>query len=171
VSHLWGEESVDEESLAILERHKLAASIDRDALMALRHSANRDVVGVLFEIITTASLVRKIAPALSAADAYAFIRGYVARCIHEDRGSDFFLSRYEACWTTASLLNGSWTGMDEEERVRWKDWLRELVGRCDNDERLAIETGFLEHLDKRAFAGMKARDFLPSGNAWPPGPR
>ncbi|WDI42601.1 hypothetical protein [Bremerella sp. P1] len=105
------------------------------------------VLGVLWQMVS--SHWDRIAPAVDLVDCNRSIARYLLKCIEQNpTPDDFVCSNYEAARELLPLVHSMERGERERPGLVQEtlENLREVYLRGDDNTRLCIETGFLEHL-------------------------
>ena len=149
----------------------VAIPLERFLMWGLSDDIN--VQGAAFMLFEDAEMRSRITPPVPFADFVGFHLRYYERCIRDDPSwqDDMLLSRYNACYSCRSLITwlsnppqvdyvvngrrlqtwlGTVSGVSRERGVNGLDvakgWIRALYESGENEVRLALETGVLEHL-------------------------
>ena len=124
-----------------------------------------DVLGATYAFITDPKHYPRIEPPLAFADYYPFVIRYVERCLRENPDGEWADSRYLAGHSLVAWFVKFW---DDPEVPRhslhdMKRWLGGLYKAGDEELRICIVTGILEHLFERPDISDYFRDWKKDG--------
>jgi hypothetical protein len=94
------------------------------------------------------SFCERVKPFLSLEDYQRVLLPYFRRCIIENHDDKNISTRYEACWALRNWFEQLWRDREENnlELTRIKEFISDLYKSSDENIKLAIISGTLEHL-------------------------
>jgi len=125
--------------------------IPKDDIVAGIHSEDTELAGVIYDIVTTDKLRRRIEPPLSDEELDKLLPEYFERSILTDPTGKWTLTRYGAAWEAQDCILDTWEkeGGSSESFTTWKKWMEKLYRDGDEGIKRAIVDGILEHLFER----------------------
>lgn len=136
--------------LKVIEEYVMSSEpIPSDSVLVWMQSTDIDVLGAVADIVIYEQHRRRITPPIEVDRFEAFLFAYYERCLREDPGSEYALSRYGV----AHEIHGWFNAVPNDENVNeqmllihMKQWLEEVYKNSDSNIRLTIITGALEHI-------------------------
>lgn len=127
---------------------KPTTPIARDLVLRWMQSADIEILGATYALISDVHHLSRIDPPLSLADTHPFMRHYYDRCLREDPDGEWSDSRYSAGWDLVSWFGSLWKDPAVPRQVLkdFKEWLATLYREGDKDLRECIVTATLEHI-------------------------
>ena len=129
-------------------------TIDKKLIENLKKSKNMEVIGALEELITDPNYYNKIVPSLDFNDYYPFLFNYYINCMQNSYyNSNWILSPYLAAYSLKDFIEHIWANnldMSKKDKLKIindiKNKLKYLAKRADNNFKLVLINGLLEHL-------------------------
>lgn len=122
--------------------------IPKDQILDAMGTGDSELAGAVYDIVTDDELRKRIDPPLTDSEVEKFLVGYLERCMLTNPEGDWTLTRYDAASEAQSFMLAVWEseGGDSKPFVQWKKWIERLYLAGDDDVKLAIVNGILEHL-------------------------
>ena len=123
-------------------------AIPKAEILAGMRADDTELVGAVYDIVTSDELRKRIEPPLTDEELENFVTGYLERCIVTDPKSEWTLTRYGAAWEAQRYMLDIWDseGGRREPFTKWKKWMEKVYRAGDEGIKRAVVDGILEHL-------------------------
>lgn len=139
---------------------EVGGNIPADFLRKGIGSNDLETNGLIFQMLHTANIYRRVTPPLTLDDFQSLHIKYLPRCMKERGNSEWRQSPYLAAQSLVQWFRHLWADRQQNASylTDWREALGQLYREGDNDVRDCVVCGVLEHL----FGGEPIRDFFDS---------
>lgn len=122
--------------------------IGKEKILKWMQDEDVEALGALFHFLSKPEMYSRIVPYLTYEDHHDFWLRYFEKCLLEDPDGDWADSRYGAGNTLTNLFIELWKDnqVPRKKLLEIKRWLGKLYKSSNDEVRLAIVQGTLEHL-------------------------